>query len=209
MREQLEQYVRLLFAGTPDSEDMQQEILQNTLDRYDDLIGQGKSQEAAYRLAIAGIGDVNELLGGVSPAPAAQVPPAPQKKPVNWRKPVQAFAIFLCIISAIPLIALSTVDMEILGLCATLAIVAVAVVALILSGDKKEEKEQKADFASKHPVYKAYKSVSGALTLAVYLVVSFWSGAWHLTWLIFPISGAVDGIVKAIFDLKEASKYES
>ena len=35
MREQLEQYVKLLFAGTPDSEDMQQEILQNTLDRYD------------------------------------------------------------------------------------------------------------------------------------------------------------------------------
>ena len=70
MREQLEQYVKLLFAGTPDSEDMQQEILQNTLDRYDDLLDHGKSPEAAYRLAIAGIGDISELLGNEqSPAP--------------------------------------------------------------------------------------------------------------------------------------------
>ena len=42
MREQLIQYVNLLFAGNGDVEDIKQEILQNTLDRYDDLIAQGK-----------------------------------------------------------------------------------------------------------------------------------------------------------------------
>ena len=63
MREQLIQYVSLLFAGAENCEDTRQEILQNTLDRYDDLIAQGKSEEAAYRLAITGIGDINEILG--------------------------------------------------------------------------------------------------------------------------------------------------
>ena len=63
MKEQLIQYVNLLFAGATGAEDMKQEILQNTLDRYDDLIDQGKSPEAAYRLAISGIGDINEILG--------------------------------------------------------------------------------------------------------------------------------------------------
>ena len=72
MREQLIKYIDLLFAGAPEAEDIKQEILQNTLDRYDDLIDQGKSPEAAYRLAISGIGDVNELLGASSPAPAVQ-----------------------------------------------------------------------------------------------------------------------------------------
>ena len=62
MREQLIQYVELLFAGAADCEDIKQEILQNTLDRYDDLVAQGKVPEAAYRLAIAGIGDINEIL---------------------------------------------------------------------------------------------------------------------------------------------------
>lgn len=38
MREQLIQYVQLLFAGAADCDDTRQEILQNTLDRYDDLI---------------------------------------------------------------------------------------------------------------------------------------------------------------------------
>ena len=67
MRQELIQYVELLFAGTPNAEDIKQEILQNTLDRYDDLIDQGKAPEAAYRLAISGIGDINEILGGDSP----------------------------------------------------------------------------------------------------------------------------------------------
>ena len=41
MREQLIQYVSLLFAGAENCEDTRQEILQNTLDRYDDLIAEG------------------------------------------------------------------------------------------------------------------------------------------------------------------------
>ena len=80
MRDQLIQYVDLLFAGAADWEDIKQEILQNTLDRYDDLIAQGKAPEAAYRLAISGIGDINEIIGSArnepSPAPA---PAAPEK----------------------------------------------------------------------------------------------------------------------------------
>ena len=60
MRDQLTQYVNLLFAGNTDAEDIRMEILQNTLDRYDDLISQGKTPEAAYRLAISGIGDIGE-----------------------------------------------------------------------------------------------------------------------------------------------------
>ena len=55
MREQLIRYVDLLFAGAPNAQDVKQEILQNTLDRYDDLLQQGKSPEAAYSLAISGI----------------------------------------------------------------------------------------------------------------------------------------------------------
>ena len=34
MRENLIQYVHLLFTGVADSEDVRDEILQNTLDRY-------------------------------------------------------------------------------------------------------------------------------------------------------------------------------
>jgi len=34
-----------------------------------------------------------------------------------------------------------------------------------------------------------------------YFLLSFFTGAWHITWLIFPVIGAVNGIIKAGFDL--------
>ena len=82
MREQLIQYVQLLFAGAADCDDTRQEILQNTLDRYDDLIAAGKTPEAAYRLAIMGIGDINEILGnagGAAPKATGRSMTPPQR----------------------------------------------------------------------------------------------------------------------------------
>ena len=86
MREQLIQYVQLLFAGAADCDDTRQEILQNTLDRYDDLVAAGKTPEAAYRLAIMGIGDINEILGR---APGAAPLPAPAAKQEEQDTPVK------------------------------------------------------------------------------------------------------------------------
>ena len=142
MREKLAQYVSLLFAGAGDCEDIKQEILQNTLDRYDDLIAEGKSPESAYRLAISGIGDVNEILG--RPPQEAELQSVPEKDEAN--PPTQllrAAAIFLYIISPIPLFILSEfAGLETLGLCGTISVVALATVLMVLGG-KKDRKEKK------------------------------------------------------------------
>lgn len=216
MREQLIQYVRLLFAGTTDTGEIQQEILQNTLDKYDDLISQGKSPEAAYRLAICGIGDINEILGSSAPAPSdpPYQPPQPlsPSRPVTpvWKKLIRAVGIFLYIISAIPLFILSELGMATIGLCGTLAIVAVATALMILSGGKSApapEKNAPADPQSE--LQKAINTAIGILSLCVYLVLSFVTHAWWITWLIFPIMAAVKGLVRACFDLKEANKHEN
>ena len=145
MREQLKQYVDLLFAGTPDSEDMQQEILQNTLDRYDDLVSQGKSPEAAYRLAISGIGDINEVLGS-DPSPAAEaenvdfrVRPLPSAK----KKTMHAVAIGMYICCVLPVIALGNVGNGILGVCLMFLLIAAATVLMVMASDsEKEQKEE-------------------------------------------------------------------
>lgn len=84
MREQLIQYVTLLFAGADDCEDIRQEILQNTLDRYDDLIAQGKVPEAAYRLAISGIGDISEILGTPPTSPTPNAAPSRKNRKRLW-----------------------------------------------------------------------------------------------------------------------------
>ena len=89
MRERLIAYVDLLFAGNPEAEDIKQEILQNTLDKYDDLVAGGKSPEAAYSQAISGIGDISELLKSGRPAETGKTekwPPAEEKKQNKWPK---------------------------------------------------------------------------------------------------------------------------
>lgn len=215
MREQLQQYVELLFAGAPDSEDIKQEILQNTLDRYDDLIAQGKVPEAAYRLAITGIGDINEILGSaaqvIPAAPAREVHPEEDAAAAK-RKRTRAIAIGLYIICIIPLIVLSSFGLDILGLCATLSIVAVATVAIIQNQEPDDEEDihqsRKPD-SPRGELHRSIRSLIGIITLIVYLAVSFLTGAWYITWLIFPLSGAVKGLVRAILDLKEAVDHEN
>lgn len=214
MREQLTQYVELLFAGAPGSEEIKEEILQNTLDRYDDLIAQGKVPEAAYRLAIAGIGDINEILGSSQPEPEyAEIPrqTQPENTDSPWKKTVRAIAIGLYIISVIPLFILSEAGYDTLGLCATLSIVAVATVAIVMAGKKEpdDEDQEPAVSAPRQELDKSIRALIGIATLAVYLILSFSTGAWFITWLIFPISGAVKGLIKAILDLKEAAEYEN
>ena len=49
----------------------------------------------------------------------------------------------------------------------------------------------------------------GALGLVIFLVLSFTTQMWYITWLVFPIMGAVKGLVSAILDLKEALKHEN
>lgn len=205
MREQLIQYVQLLFAGAADCDDIRQEILQNTLDRYDDLVAAGKTPEAAYRLAIMGIGDINEILGrtpGAAPLPAPAAKQEEHDTPV--KKLLRAIAVGLYILCPIPLLVLSGIwNMGIPGLCGTLTLVAVATVLIIL-GAKKEDEE--ADVTPSSPQSALAKSVTGliwAIGLAVYFLVSFLTGYWYITWVIFPITAAVQGLVKAILDLKE------
>lgn len=216
MREQLIQYVELLFAGARNCEDIKQEILQNTLDRYDDLIAEGKVPEAAYRLAITGIGDINEILGTKNqPEPVAPVIASAEEEKDNdtpMKKLLRAVAVGLYIICPMPLFILSEFGMDTIGLCGTLAIVAVATVLIIL-GAKKDDKKETSEVASprdpKEEMVKSIHSVIWAIGLAAYFVVSFATSAWHITWLVFPIIAAVQGLAKAIVDLKEATENEN
>ena len=221
MREQLIQYVNLLFAGATDSDETKQEILQNTLDRFDDLVAQGKSPEAAYRLAISGIGDINEILGNVSPSPVSPVnvdsrPVQQETEEDIKRKKIRGFAVAMYILCPIPVILFGCANtdfMNVLGLCLTLILVAFATYLMIITGRKDEDDEdddddENEDSKAKHPLKESIGNLIWVIGLIAYFVLSFTSGAWYITWLIFPIIACARGLSDAIIDLKEAKKNE-
>lgn len=211
MRDQLVQYVNLLFAGASGAEDIKQEILQNTLDRYDDLISQGKTPQAAYQLAISGIGDVNEILGNrqeqnTYSAPTAQSQAHSSYKEDNTeddskKKIIRAIAIAMFILSAIPILIFENS----IGVCACLAMVAVGVVVLIVNGKDSEEKTHTAaPTEAQYSRSAINRGITGGIWgvgLCVYFLLSFSTGAWHITWVIFPLLGCICGFVDACFDL--------
>ena len=210
MREQLIQYVNLLFAGTPDCEDIRQEILQNTLDRYDDLISQGKSPEAAYRLAISGIGDINEILSGGHTEsvpvtePVVVTPKDPKKE--KQAKIANAIAVALYVTCPVPLF----ITGGTIGLCLLLAMVAGGIALQMIYNDEQDENSEKKAPVSQEDAArkKLHQSISGltwAIGVAVYFIVSFFTKAWYITWMFFPIIGCVGGLINAIIDLKEAN----
>ena len=206
MRDQLIQYVSLLFAGAENCEDTKQEILQNTLDRYDDLIAEGKPEEAAYRLAIISIGDINEILGQKDAVlPAVTVAEAQTETDTAFKKLLRAIAVGLYILCPLPLIVLSELGMDTFGLCGLLCFVAVATVLMILGAKKQDSPEKEDADEPKSEMGKSVSSLIWAIGLAVYLVLSFLTGAWHITWVIFPILGAVNALACAMIPAENPS----
>lgn len=211
MREQLIKYVELLFAGAPGARDIQQEILQNTLDRYDDLIAQGKSPEAAYSLSISGIGDLSEILGNASYQPANAVPvqPAEDSAEASEKKIKKAVAIAFYILCPIPLFILSEYGHNTIGLCLTLLLVAAATALLIIAGkDKKLDETYTVTTdpidAARQVNRRSARTLIWSIGLAVYFIMSIITNAWYITWIVFPLTACVQGLTTAIMDLKEA-----
>lgn len=210
MREKLIQYVNLLFAGT-DRDEVREEILQNTLDRYDDLVDQGKSPEAAYRLAISGIGDIGEILGSTQP-PICDAPVEEDPAAEHDNRMKHAASIAMYILCPIPLFILSEFGWDTIGLCLTMLLVAAATVLRLTM--KRTEKPSEAvtrdiPASPREKLADSIGSMIWTIGLVLYFFISFATDAWMVTWVIFPLTGAVQGLVRAIMDLKEAADYEN
>jgi hypothetical protein len=68
--------------------------------------------------------------------------------------------------------------------------------------DDDDDDNDDDDDCGRSPEYKAVSGILWALTLVAYFLISRYTGAWHVTWLIFLMAVALDNVVKAIFDLR-------
>ena len=218
MNEKLRAYVEELFKNAPKTKQIvviKEEILQNTMDRYNDLIKEGRSPEAAYNISVAGIGDVSHLIDSMV-APVASSGYSREENVANEKKRtlLLAVAVALYILCVIPQIICDELGApDFVGATLMFVIVAFATALIIyrngikLKYDKSDGtvvedfKEWNRDTKERRSLISAVNGAVWALSLVVYFLVSFLTDAWYISWLIFFIGGAVTNIVKAIFDL--------
>ena len=208
MREKLLTYIDCLFAGapnTPQTAEIKTEILQNTLDRYDDLPAEGKTPEAAYSLAVSGIGDISEILsGGAAPNPRPAQTAAPEN--ANFiRKLMTGIAVGLYILCVAPCIILQD-EKGVVGMFGMIALATVLLCVRPAAVKVRRPAAGEIPAEQMSAEYRLKSSVNGllfAICLAVYFIVSFWTGAWYITWVIFLMYKAVCGIVSALLDMRK------
>ncbi|MEA4970783.1 MAG: permease prefix domain 1-containing protein [Candidatus Pelethousia sp.] len=214
MEAKLRAYVESLFEQAPNTRkayELKEEMIQNLVEKYHGLCDEGKSEEVAYNIAVSSIGDTSELIAGLSGVQAALTPEEEQRR--RRYAILTALAIGLYIIAVIPIIALSPMGYAILGLALMLAFVAAATGILVYVSMTKpryrraedtiveEFKEWKSSKDSRNEVWKSISAALWMLIVIAYLLTSFLTGAWHITWIIFLIGTALEQIAKAVFQL--------
>ncbi len=215
MRNKLICYVNSIFEGIPDTPEVQElreEILQNTLDRYDEECARGVSETVAYNVAVMSIGDTDELL-------AAYRKPKKEKK--SSRRVCVAIAIALYILCVVPPAVADEMGWpEALGVSLMFLMIAAATALIILSGGREKPAAPKASAPQGVPVQpaaqpvqaasaqeersSAVKILRGVLTplywlaaVGLFLAAGF-AGYWYVAWVIFIAAGAVGDVISGI-----------
>lgn len=214
MEEKIRNYVEGLFADAPQSKkvyELKEEMIQNLVEKYRDLITQGMPEDAAYNIAVSGIGDVDDLIRSLE-GPSYDV--GEEFRQRNRSAALTAIGVIAIILSVVPVILFETLGMENIGVCLMLGMIAVGVGLLIYAAKtkprymKKEDtmvedfKAWQADQGQKKGLLRAISSALWTLTVALYFLLSFYTRAWHTTWIIFLIAAAAEQLLKACLDLK-------
>lgn len=117
MEPKIREHIESLFSSAPNTRqthELKEEIITNTIERYHDSLNEGKTQSEAYTLAIAGIGDINELLVELGGEEIRNEPyTAEQLGAINSRKTMfKGIAVALYILCFTPMIILSDTVLE-------------------------------------------------------------------------------------------------
>ena len=121
-----------------------------------------------------------------------------------------AIAVMMYIFGVIAIILFAAqFDLPIVGLSILLSLSALATGLLVYNGIyySRESREEKS--TKKNNICKQVIGIVDAIFVTIYLLISFATMAWHITWIIFLILGVVDEIIKLIFNLKEVDKEDN
>jgi hypothetical protein len=217
MKENLRTYIENLFAQAPTNAkvlELKEELLSNLNAKYDDLVTLGRSEDDAYKIAVGGIGDVNELIKGLENDKIYNY--ARQESERRKSAILVSVAVGLYIIALAAVILCETIPSvgPVAGSVIMFVIMAIATSLLVynaMSHPKyhkfddtivEEFKERNNTKSQNRQVYCSIKSALWSIIVALYLIISFIFGAWAFSWIIFIIGIALQHIIKLAFEIR-------
>ncbi len=153
----------------------------------------------------------DELLGGSEILPGQEsLKKETAQVPYKKRALIIASSIFLYFLGIIAIIAFSELGLnEVFGVCVFLALSGIATCALVYQGivfskaETNEDKMTTNEGKVENKKVKRICHITELITVVLYLIISFATMAWHITWIIFLIECVVEEIIKLIFDMED------
>jgi sensor c-di-GMP phosphodiesterase-like protein len=219
MEDKLRKHIEGLFTDAPPTKkavELREEMIQNLTEKYRDLLAEGKSPEAAYNATAAGIGDVDYLIEELK----KDIENNLNLSGLRHRTAMYtAIAVMLYILSPVPLVIFTVLTPRgswmMFGTVLLRAIAAAATGILIYSSMTKpkfmkqddtmveEFKEWQHETREKRTVRRAISSALWCVITVAYFLISFKTGAWYISWIIFICGGAVESLLSIFFTLKK------
>ena len=217
MEENLREYIEALFSETAPTRkavELKEEMLQNLIEKYNDLINEGKTPQAAYNIAVAGIGDVSILLNDIINEAV------PEQYELMRRRSAMltAAAVAIYILCWVPLTILSLLFSSVYATIIGLSIMVLAIAAatgILIYNNMTKPKFPKSDSlvedfrewqSGEHDKRTLRRSISSALwsiITVLYFIISFTTGSWQITWVVFVIGAAIEAFINIAFALKK------
>lgn len=216
MNQELVKYLDELFAQAPKTKasyELKEELLANANERYIDLIAENIPEKEAVEIVIHSIGDVEQLFPQVDqPKAEDSFKESTVKKVALYRSIAIGLYIFGLIMAVVMdeflhIGSLSAVTMLLMAALATCILVYVGTAyPKYKRGEDtvvEEFKEWNHNQKKKKTIKSSVITIVWMVTLILYFLISFFTMAWYITWVIFLIGICAQAIVTLLFQLRD------
>jgi len=220
MNSKIKNYVDVLFNDIPNTRkasELKEEILSNLNDHFEAHLSEGKSENQAYTEALSDLGDIDELLESLTPEKELKVKIDEYRKIRAKRVSISvglffaALAIFACFFSIGAFVYTGEPVhsiMYILGVIGFLSCFGAGTGILIytnMSVPQDVEPFLTKQYGNKtnstgYKIYLSFIEMFWIYITVIYFIISFLTGAWYITWIIWVAAPAIYKSLRIFFD---------
>lgn len=222
MNEKIRKHINELFKDAPKTRravELKEEMAQNTIEKYEDLIGEGYQEEDAFRIVIDSIGDVTELFEDLKDKSLFTLSEEERRKKAMLTAAAVGIYIFAGVVFILSMVVNDMFfggfeDIGLLGMALTVLICIPPTCMLVYAAnmypvhDKKEEnlvelyKEAAQTRRREKSIRTSISMIIWLVTLLLYFAISMKTQRWEVTWLMFLVGACAQMIEVLVFNLR-------